>query len=388
MNRLEHRVPADPLAEIRILFSRVGGIDVSQQQHVDQYPHGCGWFPRRVGVASVRRMSDVTIFAPSPALTVTVEGHPDGDEIHFHAGGQGVWQARMLVRFGLTVTMCSVLTGESGAVVGHLLEDEGITVVAIRRDGRASTYIHDRRGDDRDVFAEEIGEPLGRHELDELYSATVSEALRSKLVILSGPVGEDALPADTYRRLAADLRQAGCRVVVDLAGDRLAAAVKGGVDVLKVSDEELQAAGLLRDDSLSAMMATMQDLRKQGAETVIVTRASEPLLLLDEDGFLEVTPPEMQVTDTRGAGDSLTAGVVAGLAQNESARNAVTLGAAAGALNVTRHGLGTGDPEAIRRLRETVRTRSVAPETNASPAVTERVSPDELATLADPEDPS
>lgn len=275
-------------------------------------------------------MSDVTIFAPSPALTVTVEGHPDGDEIHLHAGGQGVWQARMLVRFGLTVTMCSVLTGESGAVVGHLLEDEGIGVVAIRRHGRAPTYIHDRRGADRNVVAEELGDPLGRHELDELYSVMITQGLRSRLVVLSGPVGEETLPADTYRRLAADLRQAGCTVVVDLAGDRLIAAVEGGVDVLKVSDDELRAAGLLSDDSISAMVATMRNLRTRGAGTVIVTRASDPLLSLDDAGFLEVAPPEMQVTDTRGAGDSLTAGVVAGLARNESAREAVTLGAAAG----------------------------------------------------------
>ncbi len=30
-------------------------------------------------------MSDVTIFAPSPTLTVTVEDHPQGSEIHVHA---------------------------------------------------------------------------------------------------------------------------------------------------------------------------------------------------------------------------------------------------------------------------------------------------------------
>ena len=30
-------------------------------------------------------MSDVTIFAPSPILTITVEDHPSGDEIHVHA---------------------------------------------------------------------------------------------------------------------------------------------------------------------------------------------------------------------------------------------------------------------------------------------------------------
>ncbi len=89
-------------------------------------------------------MSDVTIFAPSPTLTITVESSGGDDSIHLHAGGQGVWQARMLRRLGLSVTMCCVLSGESGVVIGHLLQDDQVKVLGVRREGRASAYVHDR----------------------------------------------------------------------------------------------------------------------------------------------------------------------------------------------------------------------------------------------------
>lgn len=334
-------------------------------------------------------MSDVTIFAPSPILTVTVEDYPSDSEIHVHAGGQGVWQARMLLRLGVSVTMCCVLTGEIGAVLGHLLEEEGITLVATRREGRGAAYLHDRRGGKRIEVAEVAGDPLGRHELDELYGAVLKDGLASRLVILSGPAGEEALPADTYRRLAADLRTGGVRVLVDLAGERLAAAIEGGVDVLKVSDEELHSGGMIAGGSTDALMRAMRTVRERGAGTVIVSRSSAPLLLVDEGGFLEVTMPELEVADTRGAGDSLTAGVAAGMVWGESPRDAVTLGAAAGALNVTRHGLGTGDPGAIARLRRAISVRDVVDTLAADPdhAVTGRVSPDGLAALVDPEAP-
>src|SRR5690606_11708718 len=108
------------------------------------------------------KMSHVTILAPSPTLTVTVEDHPQGSEIHVHAGGQGVWQARMLRRLQTSVTMCCVLTGEVGRTLQHLLEDEGITVVGIEREGRGSAYLHDRRDGKRVVIAEEDGDPIGR----------------------------------------------------------------------------------------------------------------------------------------------------------------------------------------------------------------------------------
>lgn len=332
-------------------------------------------------------MSEVTIFAPSPILTVTVEDYPSDSEIHIHAGGQGVWQARMLLRLGVSVTMCCVLTGEMGVVLGHLLEEEGITVVATRREGRGSAYLHDRRGGKRVEVAAVRGDPLGRHELDELYGAVLKDGLASRLVILSGPVGEETLPADTYRRLGADLRTGGARVLVDLAGERLAAAITGGVDVLKVSDEELRVDGLIAGKSMDELMRAMRTLRERGAGTVIVSRSSEPLLLLDESGFVEVTMPELEVADTRGAGDSLTAGVAAGMVRGESPRDAVTLGAAAGALNVTRHGLGTGDAGAIARLRKTISVRDVVDTVSAEAdqPVAGRISPDGLAAMADPE---
>lgn len=335
-------------------------------------------------------MSDVTIFAPSPTLTVTVEEHDEQPDIHLHAGGQGVWQARMLRRLGRSVTMCCALTGEIGGMLRHLLEDEGVTVAGVERPGRGSAYVHDRRGGERVVLAETEGDPLARHDLDELYGVTLREGLASGLVILSGPAGVEALPADTYRRLAADLRKSGAKVVVDLSGERLAAALDGGVDVLKVSSDELEADGLVGDATPRSVTAAMRELRRRGAGAVIVSRASDPLLLLDADGLVEVEAPRMQVADTRGAGDSLTAGVAAGLSRGDSIRDAVVTGAAAGALNVTRHGLGTGDPAAIERLREAVRVREIVDDSAAEvdQVVTGRVSPDGLAALADAGEPS
>jgi len=324
-------------------------------------------------------MSSVMIFAPSPVLTVTVEDHPEEPEVHIHAGGQGVWQARMLLRMGIDVTMCCILTGETGRVLGHLLEDEGITVRAIGREGRGGALVHDRRGGERIKIVESGGEPISRHDLDELYGLTLGSALASDLAILSGPHSESVLPPDVYRRLAADITTGGVRVAVDLAGDRLAASLEGGVTLVKVSHEELLADGRISANDTDQIVDAMHEIRKQGADTVIVTRSNDPLLMLSGDRVQVVTTPTMEVTDTAGAGDSLMAGVSASLARGESIEDAIVLGAAAGALNVTRHGLGTGDPESIERLRDLVEVRDYEEEVKGTgPSVT----PDQLADMA------
>ncbi|WP_434970150.1 PfkB family carbohydrate kinase [Microbacterium sp. bgisy207] len=325
-------------------------------------------------------MNAATVFAPSPSLTVTIESHASGDDIHLHAGGQGVWQARMLTLLGVDVTLCALLSGESGLVIRTLLEREGITVEAVVRGDHGGAYVHDRRDGERRTIAEQHATAPGRHEMDELYSLALSRGIESGLAVLSGPP-HDEIPAEIYHRLASDLRRGGATVVVDLAGPRLDAALRGGVSVLKISDEELAATEAR--GSAATVTERLHELRARGAQTVILTRASEPALLLDAEGLAEISVPRFEIADHRGAGDSLTAGVVAGIARGETIRDALTLGAAAGALNVTRHGLGTGHRDAIEGLREHVSVRAL--ESAHTPA-DGRVTPDELASMTTPED--
>ncbi|HSP52721.1 MAG TPA: PfkB family carbohydrate kinase [Cryobacterium sp.] len=320
-------------------------------------------------------MNAVVIFAPSPVLTVTVEGREGAADVHIHAGGQGVWQARMVQALGASVTMCCVLTGETGQVLGHLVGDEGIEVLAVRRPGRGAAYLHDRRGGERIHLAEAQGDRLSRHDLDELYDLTLRAGLGADVIILSGPAGDDVVPADVYRRLAADLRATGRLVVADLSGERLTAALRGRVSVVKVSDEELLADARISDNSIEQIVHAMYALQEEGAGTVIISRAERPMLMLSNGTLSEVHVPTMQIADPHGAGDSLTAGVAATLASGGTIEEAVALGAAAGALNVTRHGLGTGRAETVRTLRDLV---SIYPMTDF-PAITQSLTPDQLA---------
>lgn len=318
-------------------------------------------------------MVDVMIFAPSPLLTVTLEDDAAGADLHVHAGGQGVWQARMLRTFGRTVSICAALTGETGRVVRHLLEDEGVEVHAVEREGRGPAYVHDRRSGERQSIAELPGDALSRHDLDELYAIVLREAMVAELVLLSGPANDGILPDDVYRRLAADLTAAGKPVVVDLSKSRLAAALRGGVRLAKVSDAELLEAGEVKGSSVPELVAAARRIRDAGAESVVVSRAGHATLLVDGDTVIGVQVPVMEEVDARGAGDSFTAALASALVEGHVLRDAVGLGVAAGALNVTRHGLGTGDAEAIRRLSEQVEVREIGADDAG------RVTPDQLA---------
>ncbi len=293
----------------------------------------------------------VMVFAPAPVLTVTVEHRPDGDlDLHVHPGGQGIWQARMARALGARVTLCAAVGGETGSVVAKLLMDEDMTVRTVSRTAGNGWYVHDRRDGRRAQVADSPGAPLDRHEVDELYDLALAEGLRADVSVLSGPYHPSTVDPDVYRRLATDLAANGGRVVADLSGAHLLATLGGEPALVKVSHEEAVADGLADGEKLDELVAAAYRLRDKGARAVVVTRADEPSVALFEDRAVLVRVPRLEAADPHGAGDSLTAGAAAVLAQGGGYPDAIRTGAAAGALNVTRHGLGTGRLDAIQEL--------------------------------------
>lgn len=326
------------------------------------------------------RSAEVVVFAPTPTLTVTIEEVGGSPDIHLHPGGQGAWQARMVNVLGGTVAYCTSLSGETGRVIGHLLEDQGIHVMSVSGHAASSAYVHDRRGGRRDEIAAAPGDRLTRHELDELHGLVLREGLRAKTALLSGSVRDDVVPVDMYRRLASDLRSGGCTVIADLSGDRLDAALAGGLAVVKVAHDELIASGRAKSDDADELVRAMRSIAEDGADAVVLTRGAQPALFLDGDSVCEVRVPELQVVDEHGAGDSMTGGIAAALAAGDSLRDAVILGASAGANNVTRHGLGSGNVESIRRLAPLVEVVPFEEEMETGPV--EQASPQDLARKA------
>ena len=295
------------------------------------------------------------VFAPAPQLTVTIEQQHDRSELHVHAGGQGIWQARMITSLGARVTLCATVGGEVGRVLAPLLAMDGVTVRTVDGEARSGWYVHDRRGGSREEIADDPGDPLSRHELDEVVTLALAEGLRAGVAVLSGPADPSVIGPSVYRRLAADLGANGCRVIADLSGEHLEAVLDAGLHVVKVSHEELIAAGRAEDDSTGSLTRALRRLHEDGAQTALVSRAGAGALAYVEGQVHEVSMPKLTPAETRGAGDSMTAGVAAVLAQGGDLHLAIRTGAAAGALNVTRHGLGTGHADAVRVLTDRVK---------------------------------
>jgi 1-phosphofructokinase len=301
------------------------------------------------------------VFAPSPILTVTIEqGTHEGGELHVHPGGQGFWVARMLRILGAEPVVCMPLGGETGDVYGHLLEAEDLELKIVEVAAPTGAYLHDRREGEREVLWQAPLGPLGRHEIDDLFTTTLAAALAAGTCVFSGTHRQDSVLRDgTFQRLAADLRANGCTIVVDLQGDFLREAMEGGTDVVKISEDEIIEDGWAKSAKDRDVIAGVERLVEAGAGDVVVSRAAGGALALLGGTLLTAQGPEMTAVDPAGAGDSMTAALAFGRATGLAAPETLRLAVAAGAMNVTRHGLGTGEATAIRQLAENVEVEEI-----------------------------
>jgi 1-phosphofructokinase len=302
--------------------------------------------------------SQVVIFAPSMQLSVTIESSSGGDEIHVHPAGQGFWVARMLHVLGGVPLLCSPLGGETGTALRALLADhldEGFLACAQSN----GCYVHDRRSGERAEVAWVRSAPLDRHVVDDLISTTLAYGIGARVSVVCGTNLEANIDPVLFGHVCADLRAGGSKVVADLAGDELREALNGGIDVLKLSDEEMVQGGWSPSDERAAVIEGLHRLHAAGAVDVVVSCGDDGALALIDGAVHHVRAPSLSVVEHRGAGDSMTAGIAFALGAGGDMQYVLRLSSAAAALNVTRHGLASGDASAIQQLMPLVEIETV-----------------------------
>lgn len=304
----------------------------------------------------------VTVFGPHPMLAITVEAltSEGGDDIHLHAAGQGVWVARMAAELGAEPILCGFIGGESGAVLRPLLEQMEVEMRLVETAEASGAYLHDRRSGERVPIAQSASMPPSRHEIDELFSTTVTAALDSGVLAVCGPYPGEALPLEIYGNLVADVKANGTPVVVDLSRPRLDSALEGEPDLVKINDWEL--AGYIEGpvDSEERMRAAVQKLIDAGAGAAIITRAGEPAMVVRGDEAWELVPPRFERGSREGCGDSMMGGLAACMAAGLGWEETLRTAAAAGAANFLRHGLGSGSRAVVEGLAKKVELRRLA----------------------------
>ena len=180
------------------------------------------------------------------------------------------------------------------------------------------------------------------------YRAAVKDAA---FAVLTGSLPPGTPPTFYHDRLAAT----PCPALLDVRGPELLAALERRPRVVKPNREELARTidRPLRD--------AMRELIDRGAQAVVVTDGPASVWLMEGAMCWEVTPPTVEpVVNPIGCGDCLAAGLAWGLARGLPLIEAVSLGVAAAADNVTQLLPARLDPTRVAAWQAKVAVRQAA----------------------------
>jgi 1-phosphofructokinase len=263
----------------------------------------------------------------------------------------------MAGELGAHPILCGFCGGETGVLLRPLLERLPGELRLVDTSSASGSWLIDRRSGERVVLASELSEPPSRHEVDDLFSVTTASALNSEVLVCCGPVPSESLEPEIYGRLVKDVRAHGTRVIVDLSPPRLDRALEGEPDLVKVDDWQL--AEFVQGDvsGRERFRGAAETLLERGAGAVVATRGGEPALVIRDGNAWELIPPKFTEGASEGSGDSMVGALAAAFARGMGFEEALRLGAAAGATNFLRHGLGTGSRAVVDDLLKRVELR-------------------------------
>ena len=290
---------------------------------------------------------------PSLDYVVRVEPFETGEvnrtrNEQLFCGGKGINVSAVLSELGLESRLLGFVAGFTGNEILRRVRAMGLQEDFIRlKEGRSRINI--KLKSDKETEINGQGPEIGEGEMEALFEK-VKQLEKGDVLVLSGSVPPSA-GQDIYSRMMELVSGKNVLTAVDGSGELLLHTLPLRPFVIKPNLQELRELLDVSADSTEEIKACASRLQKMGARNVLVSMAGQGALLLAEDGaFYRQAAAKGQVKNSVGAGDSMTAGFLAGYLKTGDYQYALKLGTACGGATAFSDGLAKG--EEIRRLMD------------------------------------
>ncbi len=263
------------------------------------------------------------------------------------ASGKGLNVARAARALGVDVKVVGIVGRDGANAIVQGARAHGVRLDAVHVPGpvRVCTLIIDP-GHEETVI-NEPGPPVSAENVQTFVDHIGAELKHAQAVVLAGSL-PPGMPATLYADV---IRQARTiPVILDATGEALCQGIAARPYLVKANRLELQDAVGRPLDSAEALRQAAQETRMMTGGSVLITLGDRGALLVAAGGARQIVPPEVERVNAIGAGDSLTAGLAAGILRNLPLPEAARLGIAAAAADVTTLLPGTVDADLVERL--------------------------------------
>lgn len=253
----------------------------------------------------------------------------------------------------------SIAVGFLGGTAGELLEKGlkslgiGTDFVWVSEETRTNVSIvtvsHDHY-----IKVNEKGPLVDEFRQAELLTKIDSLANDGDWWVLAGSL-PPGITSDFYARVTRVLNKHGASAILDTSGESLKLGCAEKPYLVKPNTEEIHAITGLPVDSPTEIAAAASEMRRMGAQNVVVSMGKDGALLQTAEASWLTHTPRIQEKNPIGAGDSMVGGLVWALAHEFALKESLGWGVASGAATASLPGTEVGSRSLIEELYSQVR---------------------------------
>lgn len=269
-------------------------------------------------------------------------------------GGKGINVARVIHSLGETVVATGFIGGPGGSFIERELEFLGIDseFTYISSETRSCIAIIDGEGGQTELL--EKG-PAIKTEEQERFEAAFDSLTRSCGIICASGSLPQGLDSGYYGKLAERARRSKLKFLLDTSGEALKAAIAARPYLIKPNRDEIGQMLGKSIESKQQLIKSLKELDGLGIDVILVSLGSEGALLLYQSCIYEIAVPRICAVNTVGSGDSMVAGIAAGLHRGLAVPEAVRLGAACGTANALSRRTAEVDRDILNKIYDEVK---------------------------------
>lgn len=265
-------------------------------------------------------------------------------------GGKGFNVSRLLKGMDAPSVAVGFLGGRAGELLQDGLQSLGIGTDFVRVPGETRTNVSIvTQAHDHYIKVNEKGPPVDSTKQEELLAKIDSLARPGDWWVLAGSL-PPSVPDDFYARIVSVLNKHDAKAILDTSGESLRLGCAEKPYLVKPNVEEAHILTGLPMDTPVEIAAAAAEIRRMGAQNVVVSMGKAGALLHASDGAWLTHTPKIKEKNPIGAGDSMVGGLVWALTQGIALKESLGWGVASGAATASLPGTEVGSRPLIEEL--------------------------------------
>lgn len=251
-------------------------------------------------------------------------------------GGKGINVSIVLRELGVKSRALGFIAGFTGKAIEEGVRSEGVETDFVElHEGFSRINVKIKSTEETDINGG--GPNIPESALKQLLEK-LDKLREGDVLVLAGSI-PNSLPSDVYEKILANLSGRKIRTVVDATKDLLLNVLKYKPFLVKPNNHELGEMFGVELKTVDEIVLYAKKLKEMGAMNVLVSMAGDGAILLDEFGKTHRCGVcRGTVRNSVGAGDSMVAGFIAGIADGDY-EYALKLGTATGGATAFSDGL-------------------------------------------------